>query len=170
MTGTAPHVLVVFVDEADVHEFAIECPGVTDACRAWLECVEKHCTARQEHAEDCRADCNRHNDSSEDEPVAHGRRHRYIGGAFVGWGTPSDDCYPVTCGQIVEAAYSIRTDWVRGRYPVEHGLDPNGEYLTLKLLDDQPALSTAAMVAGSVALDRAFSGIGDALNAARKGS
>lgn len=120
--STEPHVLVVELDEMDVHEFKIECPGVSDDCRAWLECSENGCTVGVE-------------DDIDNDVEAHGVRHHYVGGAHIGWGTPTDTCWPATSGEIVEAAYAIRTDWIRGRYPICCDLDEHEEHLVLTLPD-----------------------------------
>jgi hypothetical protein len=121
-----PHVLVVTEFE-DKLWFKIECPGVTDACRAWAECHDDRC----DHDVLDKA-----MDDGDDEPELHGVRHRYIGDAHVGWGVPTNDCWPSTVGGVYDAAQEIRTDWAPGRYPVEHGVDAEyDEYLTLHLLD-----------------------------------
>lgn len=131
----APHVLVVFEDEMGVHEFTLECPGVDDRCRAWSECTEDRCPVGDDCVQTCADPCAIHG-SELDEAEAHGIRHRYLGTAHIGWGVPHDTCWPATSGELVEAAYNIRTDWIRGRYPVHCGLDDNDEHLTLTLIEE----------------------------------
>lgn len=133
---TQPHVLVVRVDEAGVHQFEIECAGVTDACRAWLECQENSCPVGDGCEDTCPDACAEHG-ADLDEAEAHGTRHRYIGGAHMGWGVPTDECYPTTSGEVVEAAYRIRTDWLPGRYPVLCEMDEHDEYLVLSLFPEE---------------------------------
>lgn len=132
----APHVLVVEVDSTGTPWFKIECPGVTDACRSWIECQDKACTVWRDHTDRCRDDCSIHFDPDNDEPTLHGIRHLYSD-SVSGWCTPQDQCWPATNGDLRDVAMDLRETWASGRYPVRHGLDADYDYsLTLTLIEE----------------------------------
>jgi hypothetical protein len=80
---TALHTLVVAEDpdypgDRDAYLFSVECPGVTDGCRAYVECQP----------------CNSDSEISEalwDEPVRHGAEHVQI--EDLGWSLATDQCF-----------------------------------------------------------------------------
>lgn len=131
----APHVLVVEVDGTGTPWFKIECSGVTDGCRSWLECRDKTCTVWRDHDSRCADDCSIHFEPDNDEPTLHGLRHRYID-SVSGWCTPEERCWPAICGEVREAAVDLRDEWTPGQYPVRHGVDEYGESLTLTLIEE----------------------------------
>jgi hypothetical protein len=77
------HYLIVTADpedpqERDFYDYEVECPGVTDECRRWEQCVASTCTVAREYQFDAR------------EALGHGEHHRYINGM---WMTPTEHCY-----------------------------------------------------------------------------
>jgi hypothetical protein len=141
---TTQHHVLVITDEGHGQRFAIECPGVSDFCRAWAECFEKGCPVRRDHipasptGPGCPEDCTVHGEDNEgDELEAHGQRHQYIY-SVGGWCTPTVDCWLVGYGEIGDAATNLQLAGAPGRYPVRHGLE-NDEFLTLSLLETAEA-------------------------------
>lgn len=129
VTETKPHVLVVSVGEdqcpglSDEHtkhddnclDYEIECPGVADGCRAWVEC--KPCNAL---------------DDDEDlvtDSEAHGQRHKYL--PDLRWCVPTSDCYASLADNLPDAAERLRL--APGRYEVGVDFDES-VYLELDLL------------------------------------
>ncbi|MFG3710824.1 hypothetical protein [Micromonospora sp. NPDC047730] len=114
-----PHVLVVSeVDGKRWH--VIECPGVTDACRAWVDCPQRD----EEH----------NDDALEDDPVAHGVEHRWIDGD---WMVRTDDCLVRTHMYAGEIAAELNLP--PGRHPVGHDFGDGTEY-ELSVLDPAGAV------------------------------
>jgi hypothetical protein len=66
-------------DDTDLFDYAVECPGVTDACRRYEDCVPDN--AELEHLE------NAYDDSA--VPFAHGVKHIHIDGM---WCAATDKC------------------------------------------------------------------------------
>ena len=123
-----PHALVVTVDrcsdckdQSDLCQdcaehpelnYAIECPGVTDACRAWWEC-------RETHTED---DLYR---MEEEEPI-HGVLHQLVAGM---WSTPGTECFVQIADSVPEEGEYV-SKGAPGRYLVDFDFgDPGEVYL-----------------------------------------
>lgn len=120
MTGrqdVTPHTLVVEEDPAypgdpEAYRFGVECPGVTDHCRSYVECMP----------------CNSDPEISEalwDEPVRHGVEHTQI--KDLGWSLPTDQCYLIDCP---DSLYDLAPPAARaqpGRYLVTIGYDSYGD-------------------------------------------
>lgn len=102
------HYLVVTPDPQDPQErdwfsYSVECPGVTEECRRWEDCV--HNAVDVERLEEMA-------DQGAPEPVLHGKRHRKIGGT---WMAETDECYVARhdgLGDAVAGYYSA------GRHPI----------------------------------------------------
>jgi hypothetical protein len=97
------HILIVTPDPDDPeggYTYVVECPGVTDACRMWVECGYNHSD----------------DDLYEDE-TAHGERHQMIGD--IGWCVSTDACFIVGNDYLHDAAEGIAP----GRWLVDHDYD-----------------------------------------------
>lgn len=92
MSATEPHVVTIKHD-AESHVYhchddctaVVTCPGVTNACRCWLECT----TCRDATAgldDEARGD---YDERLYDQQEAHGEEHQRIDGM---WMTPTDHC------------------------------------------------------------------------------
>lgn len=108
-SATAVHVLVVSVDpdDSDAVVGAIECPGVTDACRVWWECQS----------------CNNAidgvgNDKIDDviENGAHGVEHTF---GEYGLMAASDDCMAQALDAAPEGIAEAAEGLLPGQYPVD---------------------------------------------------
>lgn len=120
ITGYPPHTLTVAEVDGGV-TYRLTCDGVTDACRAWLECFGVECDPDAlERAEE----------DGDDEPVVHGIRHRHLD---VGWCVPTDDCWLLSDPDWPEPARELRLD--PGVYRVVHRYEDGGEFYTLKVVD-----------------------------------
>lgn len=124
----ATHILVIAPPIAEGHypRVTVECPGVTDSCRAWDECMEAGCRDPEDDVLDKL--CN-------EEPV-HGVVHERIGG--VGWCTPTERCWPQTT-DVAEALegmepppgrYTFRWSVEDDEYIVVHDLQPAPDRVT----------------------------------------
>lgn len=108
---SAVHTLVVTVDPHPLdHEppdvdFFIECPGVTDACRMWVECDIPNCGSTDAERD--------HN------AVLHGKRHQLV---VSTWSVPTDICYLIVADETPDAADSLaaKQHLGPGRYLVTH--------------------------------------------------
>lgn len=107
-------------------EVSIQCPGVTDACRTWWECME------------CAKAIAGGNDDLRDElgenGEAHGVEHRYLEN---GWSVPGPQCWGQECPDLYDAAVDL---FKKG--PIEPGeyrvrLIPDDQYLSLDLVTDE---------------------------------
>jgi hypothetical protein len=89
-------------------DFSIECPGVTDACRMWVECDIPNCGS-----EDAERDNN---------VVKHGKRHQLI---VSTWSVPTDTCYLMIADELSDVAASMADSekLPPGRYEVDHDFD-----------------------------------------------
>jgi len=134
--STDPHILIVTFDPCpecppdgrcddctDYPEidYAIECPGRTEQCRVWWECID--CT-RKANADESGA----FGEHLHEEPE-HGVQHRWLGG--VGYCTPGDGCAVQLADSLPDCASEVATE--PGRYPVDYDFD-DGELSRLTLL------------------------------------
>lgn len=107
------HVLVV-----SAAGFRLLCPGPTDACRAYVDCLEGCCTVAREY------------NFTADGALGHGVHHRYDGGT---WLAATDDCVFVVAG-VADLAAEILVNGVglpTGRYLVRPTHDPDGDRFEL---------------------------------------
>lgn len=108
-----PHVLTVAVDEAGVHEYRVECPGLVKGdCQTYTTCYPVPC---DEDALDRLAD------SGDDDPEQHGVVHRRIDGE---WMRENGECFVVTHPDLVDAARELSVphsgaEVAAGRYEVD---------------------------------------------------
>lgn len=126
---TNPHLLVVETSDNENwngYSYRVECPGVTDTCRAWLECLEPGCppfapdTEAEEQAQD------------DGEFVNHGDIHEQVCGM---WCVATSDCYIATHYDLWDAAADLGVPGP-GSYPVRGASDGEGE-LTLQLVEQE---------------------------------
>jgi hypothetical protein len=82
VTEYQPHILTVTettyrdIDDVEIeYDYALTCPGVTDHCRAFVDCVAND--DEREFLEDA------------DDPIAHGKKHIMIDAL---WMAATDDC------------------------------------------------------------------------------
>lgn len=109
-----PHVLVV--TEVDGKRwYAVECPGVTNDCRAWVSCDQ---FGRQ---------CD--DDTLDEDQSAHGVEHHWIDGD---WMVPTDDCLARTHFYLAEVASDLNLP--PGRHPVRYDFGDGSEF-NLSVLD-----------------------------------
>lgn len=116
-----PHILVVTVDpeDLDVIDCTVECPGVTDECREYRDCVADDA----ERAALVRAD-------DDGLPtVAHGQRHLMIDGM---WMAETDFCYVQGHDGLPD---EVVDRFPPGRHPIEHDVG-DGTELFVFALDD----------------------------------
>lgn len=113
------------VNDQHSYDYAVECPGVTDACRMYRECTA--CSVRAAAGLPPEAD--------EETGMGHGVPHRRIGGL---WMTPTDDCYVQTIDGLADAVADLNLSL--GRYLIDHDFpgDPNS-LLLFALTDALPA-------------------------------
>lgn len=109
------HVMVVEppLGEGFVPVVRIECPGVTDDCRAWDECMESGCRRPDDETLDRLSD---------EQPV-HGQVHVRI--SDLGWCVPTSNCWLQTTDASDEA-----DGLDPGRYVFDWRCE-DGEYLVL---------------------------------------
>jgi hypothetical protein len=122
MPELKPHVLIVThtvyppelpgEEEFVETEYALECPGVTDQCRAWLDCVEPGCAERRQVAAD----------RGDDPVVVHGREHRFID---IGWAMKTDRCLYADSDHLSEVASALGLP--AGRHLVDVDYRGDGE-------------------------------------------
>lgn len=67
-----PHVLVISETEDGERQYAVECPEVTNQCRAWLECRQPGCDK---------------DELDENDGLGHGVQHQEVAGS---WSLPED--------------------------------------------------------------------------------
>jgi len=104
-------------------DYDIECPGVSDACRMWVECDIPNCE----------------NDSGHNAgELIHGKRHQYVGDS---WSVPTDTCYLAVADEMPDAADYLATKHQLGvgRYVVGHDFD-EGRIADFQLLREEAAL------------------------------
>lgn len=104
------HTLIVMVDpDPELSpEYEIECPGVTDSCRMWVECDIPRCGST---------------DAGRDHNIVlHGKKHQLIGST---WSVPTDTCYLVVADEMCDAADFLATKerLAAGRYVIGHDFD-----------------------------------------------
>jgi hypothetical protein len=97
LDGFKPHILVVTVAYEDgdgfvEYDYELLCPGVTNHCRAYLECFGADCNERELQESIDRGD---------DPVMAHGKAHKYID---LGWCVPTDYCLYAASDQLDDAA------------------------------------------------------------------
>lgn len=158
--ATRPHVLIITVTDGE-REYAIDCPGLTPDCQMWSECE----TCWPPNASPPRDTAEFDEQMWDTDGMAHGVQHKRFS---WGWCVPGDRCFARDNNHLPSAADYLadRYNLPPGRYEVDFEAEDETDLL-LTLVEDRPPVSTAAMVAGAAALDRAFSGIGDALRVAR---
>jgi hypothetical protein len=113
---TKPHVLIVetiepVTDDNGVvidrnYEVSIECPGVTDACAEWVECVVASCTVPAEYNHDAR------------DALGHGVAHRWFREPSI-WATRSPFCFVVNHGHDIAGEVAERNQLGVGPHDVE---------------------------------------------------
>lgn len=113
MTQTRqPHVLVVAEPtEPGVIDptYTIECPGVTDDCRSYEDCLPEQ------------NEIDALGDGDDEAPVAHGVRRRYLNDT---WMAATDRCYLASDADgVADAADALKL--APGRYPVKAIFDPD---------------------------------------------
>lgn len=121
--NTTVHTLVVTRSEEDAGypDYAVECPGLSDGCRAWQVCGP--CSARVATDE-------AFDDELVEEGEAHGVEHQRLMGE---WMVPTQACLVVTHDYLWDAA-----NWITrapGRYPVVATFEDDGEFLVLELAE-----------------------------------
>lgn len=119
---TAEHVLVITPDSdgpddnEPYYSYAVECPGVTDDCRAWKGC--EVCPREMTDEQD---------DDLWDDGEAHGEEHRKIQGE---WMVPTASCFVAGFDELYESARYL--DLPAGRWPVAFTVEDDGELLILE--------------------------------------
>ena len=138
-----PHMLVVTRRDGPP-AFAVECPGVTDGCRSWIECRADGCDLDQ---------MDRLAEDGDDEPELHGQRHRNLDG----WSTPTNGCFIASHPDLSAVAADL---WPiggvpNGRFPVAAVYEPYGDPgdLRLKLLGPEDLTAGGAPCAGATVHD-----------------
>lgn len=123
----AEHILVVRppIEEGHVPQYAVECPGVTDACRMWWECDKPDCPPFSPHT------------TEEDEAidngfVQHDREHRLLDG--LEWCVPTDRCWFASYDDLEGAVDALALPG-SGRYPVRRGAWQAGDDATVLRLE-----------------------------------
>lgn len=109
------HVLVVTDDGERDRDYAVVCPGVTDACRMWVACSP------------CKPGDGERLDDDEPFGVAHGVEHQNFS---WGWSVPSGQCFVRDNEGLYDVAEELALE--PGRYPVEHECEDES-YLVLHL-------------------------------------
>ena len=106
-------------------DIEIECPGVADDCRMWLDCPT--CEPSTVEARDA---------FSDGEDIIHGVEHQLIDGRLM---TATDRCFIATHDHLSEAGDDLPGE--PGRYPVEADFGDGTELnLTLEKADYVPLL------------------------------
>lgn len=120
-TVRPPHILTIAEVDGGLR-YSIECPGVTNACRAWVDCPKfgKECD----------------DDLLDEDNVAHGVEHQWIDGD---WMIPTEECLVAVHDHLDDALDTYSP--VPGRYPVDHDFGDGSElYLTIR---DRPEPAVA---------------------------
>lgn len=110
---SSEHILVVIAndDEPEYPDYRVECPGVTESCRAWRECGCPESAS----------------DDFWDIAEAHGVEHARIDGV---WMVRSDRCFVVTADDMHEAAQDLGLP--EGRWPIRFTVEDDGTRLVLE--------------------------------------
>jgi hypothetical protein len=105
MTATTqPHILIVTGTPTDDDlSYTVECPGVTDACRAWRECT----TCPRPLPADAE-------DALWDDREAHGVEHQHLDAT---WMVPTGECFLATAEDMWDAGRALGLP--AGRWPVD---------------------------------------------------
>lgn len=105
---SADHILIVTRENEDV-SFDTRCLGVTDRCRAWVECREPDCDPAEE-----------------DEP--HGVVHQWVEDIGYGVAVEPPVCWLPTWDYLCDVATDMRPAdaWAAGEYPITVGWDTYG--------------------------------------------
>jgi hypothetical protein len=111
------HTLVVTLDDEDSVDYEVECPGISDDCRAWRVCTP--CSSRA-------ATDDQFNDELYDEEEMHGVEHQRLMGE---WMVPTEACLVVTHDYLWDSASYVTRE--PGRYPVVATFEDDGEFLVL---------------------------------------
>lgn len=119
MSESTPHVIVVTevpappIEPGAEREFnlAIECPGVTDACRTWWQCTKCEDALALDVDDSYR---NRLDEDSE----AHGVEHRLMP---FGWAVRSEECWAQVSDDRMDAIEEV---FDRAKRPIEPGRYP----------------------------------------------
>jgi hypothetical protein len=126
------HTLIIKGDaeaptDADLFDYEVHCPGVTDACRLWVGCEVPECPGST-GGDDTLYDVS---------DVAHGQKHRYINDS---WMVPTDGCYLVAADEMPDAAAFLVTkaDLGAGEYKIGHDFD-DGRIADFQLIEKVPA-------------------------------
>lgn len=111
------------MDEPTELDFTVECPGVTDACRMWVECDV--------------AGCGSTNAERDHNIVLHGTRHQLISST---WSIPTDTCYLIAADEMPDTADFLATqqELGAGRYLVGHDFN-EGCIADFQLIEKVPA-------------------------------
>ena len=124
MTDIKPHALIIHRD-LDVEygpSVDIECPGVTEACRMWVECRTPECPGSNG------GDDTLHVVS----PIAHGVEHRHFDEGPGGyWGIRSDECYALDHGHAAGEEFADEHHLGTGRHEVFVEVDETTVIFTL---------------------------------------
>lgn len=121
MFAQNPHVLVVTADPDDPErlDYSVECPGVTDECRMYRDCL----AGKAERSALDRA-------ADDGEPlVAHGKRHLKVDGA---WMAETDHCYAQGHDGLPDTAVDR---FPVGRHPIEWDTGDGTEIYIVALAD-----------------------------------
>lgn len=128
MSVKPSHTLVVTLDlqypsnDPAEHRYEIRCDGITDECRSWQECYGKECDS--EALEKAELD-------GDDEPVAHGVPHRFIGN--LGWSVEVPGCALALDDGWLDEARDLKL--VPGSYRFIHQWEDGGEWFSMCLVD-----------------------------------
>lgn len=112
------------------YDYDLTCSGVTDACRAWEECMV--CTPEDSVTVKEMAD-------GGEDAEAHGKEHRVINGL---WMTPTDNCF-IACHENQGEAVAYLGSLPHGRYAVD-GEDIGDGDLGLTLVTSADASTLTA--------------------------
>ncbi|TCB97565.1 hypothetical protein E0H26_11645 [Micromonospora zingiberis] len=102
-------------------EYAVQCPGVTDACRMWRDCAKDAALSFDL-------------DQDEDQQIVHGEEHRLIDDR---WMVRTDDCFVRDNDQLDEAAGDLELP--AGTYEVDFDSGDDQCHLSLEVLTPSAA-------------------------------
>ena len=101
-----PHIMVIVSDEMGVLEYSIECPGITEDCRAWTRCGQEPCAKLVE------------GDESLESFRLHGTDHLVLGETEPAAFVATDSCLLVTWPRLAYAGEGLGLVYP-GRFPVD---------------------------------------------------